>query len=176
MGGVDKGLQLLRGRPMAAWVAERLASQAATLLVSANRNGDVYAQFGRIVPDRIAGFVGPLAGIHAGLAACETPLLVSVPCDAPSLPLDLVARLHEGLEKADAAAAIACAGGRVQPVFALIKREALGSLAQFLASGGRSANAWFASLSAAVVDFPDADAFANINTREELDQASAPPA
>ena len=106
MGGRDKGLQPFRGRPMAAWAIERLAPQVDTLLVNANQNPASYAAFGYpVVPDRIAGFAGPLAGLHAGLSACETPLLVTAPCDSPFLPEDLVDPLHH--RSAVAAALIA---------------------------------------------------------------------
>src|SRR5512146_1640213 len=94
MGGVDKGLQLLRGRPMVAWAIERLAPQVEEILVNANQNTEAYAKFGhRVVPDSVGGFAGPLAGLHAGLHAAAQPLAVTVPCDSPFLPLDLVARL-----------------------------------------------------------------------------------
>jgi len=154
---------------MAAWVVERLEPQVGVVLINANQNADVYGRFGKaVIPDRVGGFAGPLAGLHAGLSACSTALLVSAPCDAPFLPLDLVERLHEGLERANAEVAVARADGRVQPVFALMRRRVLDSLGDYLAGGGRSVNGWFASLSVATVDFEDAGAFANINTREEL--------
>jgi molybdopterin-guanine dinucleotide biosynthesis protein A len=175
MGNVDKGLQLLRGKPLAAWVVERLEPQVGVLLINANQNADAYAHFGSgIVPDRIGGFAGPLAGLHAGLSTSSTALLASVPCDAPFLPLDLVERLHEGLESARAEVAVARAGGRLQPVFALMRRGVLGSLGDFVAAGGSSVSAWLASLPTATVDFADADAFANVNTREELDRLGSP--
>jgi molybdopterin-guanine dinucleotide biosynthesis protein A len=170
MGGVDKGLQMLNGKPMVAWVLERLEPQVGTVLINANQNPETYGRFGSaVIPDRIVGFAGPLAGLHAGLSACATALLVSAPCDSPFLPLDLVARLHDGLEGANAELAVARSGGRLQPVFALMRREVLDSLGDFLAGGGRKIEAWFASLAVATVDFADAAAFANINTRAELD-------
>jgi molybdopterin-guanine dinucleotide biosynthesis protein A len=175
MGGVDKGLELLRGKPLAERVVERLGPQVGVLLVNANQNIDAYAQFGRVVSDCIGGFAGPLAGLHAGLSACSTPLLASVPCDAPFLPLDLVERLHDGLERVQAEAAVARAGGRMQPVFALLRRDVLTSLGDFLAGGGSSVSAWLGSLATATVDFADADAFANVNTREELNRLGASP-
>lgn len=175
MGGSDKGLQLLRGRPMAAWVIERFAPQVGEVLINANRNADAYRAFGKtIVADRIEGFPGPLAGLHAGLTVCPTGLLASVPCDTPFLPADLVARLREDLERAGAEVAVARAAGRLQPVFALMKRSVLPKLDEFLAGGGRSAGAWFESQRIAQVEFADAQAFSNINTREELDALSAP--
>ena len=100
MGGVDKGLQPLKGRPMAAWAIERLAPQVDEILLNANQNLEAYARLGyRVVPDSLGGFAGPLAGLHAGLQAASQPLVVTVPCDSPFLPLDLVARLKEKLSQ-----------------------------------------------------------------------------
>ena len=174
MGGVDKGLQPLNGRPMVAWVLQRLIPQVGPVLINANQNPAAYGSLGyQVIPDRIGGFAGPLAGLHAGLSVCTTELLVSVPCDSPFLPHDLVARLHEGLAQEDAELAVARSGGQLQPVFALMRRGVLASLEGFLAGGGRKIDAWFAALPVAIVDFPDVGAFANINTREEL--AAVPP-
>ena len=176
MGSVDKGLLPLNGKPMVARVLERLAPQVGALLINANQNPEVYGRFGYdVIADRVGGFAGPLAGLHAGLTVCTTPLLVTAPCDSPFLPLDLVARLHDGLEKHEGAAlAVAYSDGRSQPVFALVRRETLPSLSAFLAGGGRKVDAWFASLVVARVDFADAQAFGNINTREELDALASP--
>lgn len=175
MGGVDKGLQEFKGRPMAAWVLERLTPQVDEMIINANQNTASYERFGHaVIGDHIAGYVGPLAGLHAGLGACATPLLVTSPCDSPFLPTDLVARLRAGLEAEQAMVAVARAGGRLQPVFALVRREACGSLERYLAEGGRKVEAWFATLHTAIVDFPDEAAFANINTREELATMSRP--
>jgi molybdopterin-guanine dinucleotide biosynthesis protein A len=80
---------------MVAHVIRRLLPQVDTLIVNANQNIERYGAFGHpVVPDAIGGFAGPLAGLHAGLNACTTPLLVTSPCDSPFLPLDLVARLR----------------------------------------------------------------------------------
>ena len=78
MGGVDKGLQLLHGRPMIAHVLARLAPQVDDIVINANQNLERYAAFGhRVVPDEIGGYAGPLAGLHAGLAAVSHPLAVT---------------------------------------------------------------------------------------------------
>jgi molybdopterin-guanine dinucleotide biosynthesis protein A len=171
MGGVDKGLQPLRGRPMAAWVIERLAPQVDEILVNANQNAEAYARFGyRVVPDSLGGFAGPLAGLHAGLQAASHPLAVTVPCDSPFLPFDLVSRLKEELRENDLA--VAKTGDQPHPVFALVRRAVLPHLEQFLARGGRKIDAWYATLAVAEVSFDDqADAFRNINTLEELKNA-----
>jgi molybdopterin-guanine dinucleotide biosynthesis protein A len=171
MGGVDKGLQLLRGKPMVAWVLERLAPQVSEILVNANQNLEAYARFGyRVVPDALGGFAGPLAGLHAGLAAASHPLAVTVPCDSPFLPLDLVVRLRSALGANDLA--VAKTGEQPHPVFSLVRRAVLGHLSEFLAGGGRKIDAWYASLKVVEVPFDDeAEAFRNINTREELKDA-----
>lgn len=169
MGGRDKGLQPFRGRPMAAWAIERLAPQVDALLINANQNLEAYAAFGHpVVPDRIAGFAGPLAGLHTGLLACETPLLVTAPCDSPFLPEDLVDKLRAALEAAGADLAVAKTGDQPHPVFSLVRREVLDGLTAFLESGGRKVDAWYAALKTVEVAFADERAFANINTLEEL--------
>ena len=171
MGGVDKGLQELRGRPMAAWVIERLAPQVAEIVINANQNLDAYAAFGhRVVPDQVGGFAGPLAGLHAGLAAVSQELAVTVPCDSPFLPLDLVARLRAALGAHDLA--VAKTGEQPHPVFSLVRRSVHAHLGAFLAGGGRKIDAWYASLKVVEVPFDDeAAAFRNINTLEELNSA-----
>jgi len=171
MGGVDKGLQLLRGRPMVAWVLERLAPQVSEIVINANQNLEAYGAFGyRVVPDEIGGFAGPLAGLHAGLAAAAHPLVVTVPCDSPFLPLDLIARLRGALGANDLA--VAKTGDQPHPVFSLVRRSVHNHLTRFLAGGGRKIDAWYASLKVVEVPFDDeADAFRNINTREELKDA-----
>src|SRR5687768_5282571 len=104
MGGVDKGLKLLRGKPMVEWVLERLAPQVGEIVINANQNIAQYARYGhRVVSDEISGFAGPLAGLHAGLKAAAHELIVTVPCDSPFLPVDLVFRLKNNLGKHDLA-------------------------------------------------------------------------
>jgi molybdopterin-guanine dinucleotide biosynthesis protein A len=171
MGGVDKGLQLLHGRPMIAHALARLAPQVDEIVINANQNHERYAAFGhRVVPDAIGGFAGPLAGLHAGLGAVSQPLAVTVPCDSPFLPTDLVARLHARLGANDLA--VAKTGDQPHPVFALVRRAVAGNLETFLKSGGRKIDAWYASLKVIEVLFDDeADAFRNINTLEELGRA-----
>lgn len=168
MGGVDKGLQLLGGRAMVAHVIERLAPQVDTILINANQNPDEYAKFGHpVVPDEVGGFAGPLAGLHAGLQAAQSTLVVTSPCDSPFLPQDLVARLRGALGGNDLA--VAMTGAQAHPVFALVRRSLAAHLGAYLSGGGRKIDAWYATLKVVEVSFDDeADAFRNINTREEL--------
>jgi molybdopterin-guanine dinucleotide biosynthesis protein A len=170
MGGVDKGLQPFRGKPMAAHAIERLAPQVDELLINANRNPEAYAAFGhRVIADEIEGFAGPLAGFERGLAHATGKLVVTVPCDSPFLPHDLVARLRAALESGGAQIAVAKTGDQAHPVFCLMRREVHESLRQFLSSGQRKIDRWYSQLAVVEVAFDDeADAFLNINTREEL--------
>lgn len=176
MGGIDKGLQELRGRPMVAWVVERLAPQVDEVLINANQNGERYAEFGhRVVPDQIPDFAGPLAGLHAALSAAAHPLVATAPCDSPFLPADLISRLFSALTATDADLAVARTFDQPHPVFCLCKREVLPHLTEFLESGGRKIDRWYATLKVVEVAFDDeAEAFENINTKEELGRFEKP--
>jgi molybdopterin-guanine dinucleotide biosynthesis protein A len=170
MGGVDKGLQPFRGRPLAQWAIERLAPQVDELLINANQNASAYARFGyRVVPDEVGGFAGPLAGLHAGLKGARGALVATVPCDSPFLPADLVARLRAALAERDVA--VAKTGAQPHPVFALVRRGVLPHLEAYLARGGRKIDDWYATLRVVEVAFDDAaDAFRNLNTLQELEE------
>ncbi len=170
----DKGLQPLAGRPIVSYVIERLAPQVAELIISANGHIGDYASLGQVAfkDTRVVGDTfgsGPLAGLYSGLQASRRELLVTVPCDAPSLPFDLVARLWAALDLAGAQIAVATTNERVQPVFALVRRSTLPHLTAYLKGDGRKAHAWYAGLNAVNVPFDDeADAFANLNTPEDF--------
>nr|WP_314543927.1 gephyrin-like molybdotransferase Glp [uncultured Massilia sp.] len=175
MGNVDKGLQPFGGSTMAAHVLARLAPQVAHAAINANRNLDDYAALGVPVwPDDTPGFAGPLAGLQAGLRRCGTAYLLTAPCDSPFLPSDLAARLAAGLEAAGADLAVAVTeenGQRqVHPVFALMKTSLEPVLSAYLDGGGRRMDGWYPQIKVAEVLFEDADAFRNINTRQELEQ------
>ncbi|MFH1044468.1 MAG: molybdenum cofactor guanylyltransferase MobA [Pseudomonadota bacterium] len=170
MGGVDKGLQIFRGKRLVDHVYERLAPQVGGIIVNANQNHDAYKTFGvRVVSDAIGNFAGPLAGLHAGLSVSRRPYLASAPCDSPFLPEDLVARLYAGLDGSGADVAVAKTGDQPHPVFCLARRSVLDHLTIFLNGGGRKIDAWYATLLVAEVAFDDeAGAFSNINTGDEL--------
>ena len=181
MGGIDKGLQNFRGLPLALQTLMRLQLQSEApqeVLINANRNLAAYESLGAAVwPDTLEGFAGPLAGFLTGLERCETPLLLTVPCDTPLFPLDLIERLHSALTAQDAELAMAAAREedgqvRAQPVFCLLKVELLESLVRFTQAGGRKIDAWTGQHRCAIVPFDrpqDApEAFFNANTLEEL--------
>ena len=178
MGGVDKGLQNHLGQPLALHALLRLGQQVGALMINANRNLGAYESLGVPVwPDALADYPGPLAGLLSGLEHCETPYLVTVPCDTPNFPVDLVARLARALvdeqaEIAMAATLEADAQGQPvlqrQPVFCLVSADLLESLVRYLHSGERKIDRWTAQHRCAVVVFEDASAFDNANTPEEL--------
>ncbi|UCV28198.1 molybdenum cofactor guanylyltransferase MobA [Ferribacterium limneticum] len=173
MGGVDKGLQLLDGRPLVRHVTERLAPQVDRLMINANRSQEQYAALAYpLIADVISGFAGPLAGLHAALTAAETPLVATVPCDSPYLPLDLIERLYAGLQSQGADIAIASAGGRIHPVFCLCRTALRDKLEGYLQSGGRKVALWCAEMRGIEVDFSDQpEAFSNFNTLADLQKS-----
>lgn len=172
--GEDKGLRAFAGQPLAAHAIARLAPQVGALAINANRNLEAWRSYGLpVIPDRLAGFAGPLAGLHAAMTWADTPWIATVPCDSPMLPVDLVARLAQAVAAADAQVAVARTGSRAHPVFALVQRALAADLERFLASGRRRIDAWYAPLRVAEVLFEDERAFVNINTPDDLRRLEA---
>ena len=182
MGGVDKGLQNFNGVPLALHTLMRLSPQVGEIMINANRNLSAYESFGTPVwPDAssLGEYAGPLAGFVTGLERCETPYLLTVPCDTPLFPADLVARMAEAMAREDADFAVAAAREedgqlRPQPVFCLMGVHMLESLARFTQTGGRKIDAWTAQHRTVIVPFDqpgdDLHAFSNANTLAELHQ------
>ena len=173
MGGVDKGLQNHLGMPLAMQALLRLQPQVGALMINANRNLAAYESMGVPVwPDALADYPGPLAGFLAGLERCETPYLVTVPCDTPNFPVDLVERLAAALVAEDAEIAMAATREdgqlQVQPVFCLMAATLMESLVAFTQGGQRKIDRWTGQHRCATVVFDDADAFFNANTLDEL--------
>jgi molybdenum cofactor guanylyltransferase len=170
MGGRDKGLLPLAGRPLAAHLVAALRPQVGELLINANRNQASYAALhNRVVSDSFGVFCGPLAGLLAALETAVTPYVVSVPCDSPLIPPDYVEILYAALQRERAELSVAWDGLRLQPVFLLLRRELTGSLRAFLEPGGRKIDAWFAGHRLARADFSAwPQMFRNVNTPEEL--------
>jgi len=187
MGGVDKGLQLYKGTALAKHAIEQLQPQVGHLLINANRNLDIYQAWSSpvstdVLMDGITDFAGPLAGFLIGLQHCTTPYLMTVPCDTPRFPLDLVSRLADALSQQDADIAMVSSPDeegvlRHQPVFCLMKRELVESLKDFTDAGGRKIGAWAAQHKLGRVNFnevyDDPKAFYNANTLEDLQQLSS---
>ncbi len=173
MGGVDKGLQNHDGVPLAMHALMRLSPQVGEIMINANRNLGAYESMGVPVwPDSLSDYAGPLAGFLTGLERCETPYLVTVPCDSPLFPSDLVTRLARAMVEHGAEVAMAATledgAMQVQPVFCLMRSDVLESLVRFTQSGQRKIDKWTATLHCVEVAFDDAQAFVNVNTPDEL--------
>ncbi|MGM9489942.1 molybdenum cofactor guanylyltransferase MobA [Ideonella sp. YS5] len=174
MGGVDKGLQNHQGTPLALHALLRLAPQVGATMVNANRNLGAYESMGSPVwPDALPEYPGPLAGFLAGLEHCDTPWLVTVPCDTPNFPTDLVDRLATAAAQQEADIAIAATREpdgslQYQPVFCLMRASLLESLVRATTIGERKIDRWARQHRCAEVVFEDADAFFNANTLAEL--------
>ena len=173
MGGQDKGLLPLAGKPLIEHALERLRPQVHSIVVSANRSQSDYQRYGYpVLSDDYGAFAGPLAGILTALRTITEPWLVVVPCDSPQLPDDLVSRLHQKAAIEQAEVAVAHDGNRLQSVVALIRATLAPSLAAFLNQGGRKVELWYSEQRWTAVDFSDCPhAFSNINTPDDLTAA-----
>jgi molybdopterin-guanine dinucleotide biosynthesis protein A len=169
MGGIDKGLILINGRPMVEHVIAALRAEIDSLLINANRNLEQYAAFGYpVVPDIMDGYLGPLAGMASGMRACATRYIVTAPCDSPLVANNLVRRLYEALTREGADISVAHDGERAHPVFALMRRDLLPNLLDYLNAGERKIDRWYAQHRLAVAYFRDApEAFLNVNSPQE---------
>lgn len=169
MGGIDKGLILLNGKPMVEHVIAALRAEIGNLLINANRNLEQYAAFGYpVVPDIMDGYLGPLAGMASGMRACATRYIVTAPCDSPLVANNLVRRLYETLAREGADISVAHDGERMHPVFALMRRDLLPDLLEYLNAGERKIDRWYARHRLAVAYFRDApECFRNVNSPQE---------
>ena len=172
MGGVDKGLVDLNGRPLIEHVIAAIAGQVDALVINANRNLERYQAFGYpVISDSMSDYQGPLAGFLAAMSAVTTDDIVSVPCDGPLLCDDFVMRLLHAREREQADIAVAHDGRRMQPVHALIPVRLRDSLQRYLDAGDRKIDLWYARHRVALADFSDIPStFVNVNTPEERDR------
>jgi molybdopterin-guanine dinucleotide biosynthesis protein A len=172
LGGMDKGLIELQGRPLLGYVLDALQPQVDRILVNANRNLERYRAFGcPVAADIVDGCCGPLAGIATGMQIARTPLLLVVPCDSPFLPGRLVEVLYRRMQEATADICAAHDGSRLQQVYALLRRDLLTDLLAYLEEGGRRVDDWYRRHRLAVADFSaTAEAFLNLNTPQDREQ------
>lgn len=180
MGGGDKCLRPLAGKPILAHIIERARPQVATLILNANGDGTRFASFGLpVVPDVVEGFAGPLAGILTGLEWARRSVprcrwVASFASDAPFLPRDLVARMLRAVADQGADLACAASGGQAHPVFGLWRVALADDLRRALTIEGiHKVDQWTARHRLAEVEFATApfDPFFNANRPEDLDAA-----
>ncbi len=174
MGGIDKGLISFHGQALIESAIQALKNQVGQILINANRNITKYSTYGYpVIVDEAPDFSGPLAGFYAGLKTCKTPYLVTSPCDSPLMPPDLCAKLAEEMEGGNYQLVYASTqevNGKIwaQPVFCLMRSDVESSLKGFLSKGDLKIDNWFKELRTSTVIFKNTEAFANVNTPEEL--------
>ncbi len=172
MGDGDKGIKPLQEKMMIAHVADRIAPQSASIIINANNAPDEYRTLGYpLIGDSIPGHLGPLAGVLSVLESCEEALVITLPCDTPLIPLDLVERMQAMLFQSDSDLCTVEVDGHLHPIFMLVKRQLAPSIRTFLEAGERKVGFWLRQQNYCVVDFSDqAAAFSNINTPEEFER------
>ena len=178
MGGEDKGLMQFQGRPLIEHVIERIAPQVGKILINANRNVASYKTYGYpVISDFYDGYQGPLAGMEAAMRHASAPLLLTVPCDSPLLPDDLVERLYADMQKASAELTVVDTG-KLQPVFCLMQTRLHDSLKAFIDEGGRKIDRWHEKIKVARANFENTpESFVNVNSPEqikEIEQSLSP--
>jgi molybdenum cofactor guanylyltransferase len=180
MGGGDKPMASLGGRPLLAHVIDRLAPQCDALLLNANGDPARFAAFGLpVIADSVADFPGPLAGILAALdwTAAHRPdvaWVLSAATDCPFLPHDLVARLQQARIAANASVALAASGGRSHPVIGIWSVALRDALRHALVVDDiRKVGFWAARHTPAIVEWPTTpfDPFFNANTPDDIARA-----
>ena len=174
MGGIDKGLVELNGRPLIEYVISNIAPQLNNnIIISANRNLNRYQTYGYLViVDQLSGS-GPLAGILQALQQCKTEWLLTVPCDTPGLPDDLVAKLLATVNQTEACLVTAHDGKRLQPLCSMIRSDMAAPLQHYLEAGNRKVALWLEQQKFITVDFSDnPQAFENINNLKQLEQCT----
>lgn len=171
LGGLDKGLQLFDGKPLLTYMLQSLAPACSSILISANRNIEIYRQYGYpVIPDAADGFAGPLAGLLVTLPLAGCDYAIVVPCDMPRLTPDILQCLLLGLRQSSVDAVVAADPQRIHySVVACRVAPALLALQQAWAAGERSLRAWQCRLSGQVLYFSELDAFINCNFPETLD-------
>ncbi|MFV1972787.1 MAG: molybdenum cofactor guanylyltransferase MobA [Thiohalobacterales bacterium] len=169
MGGTDKGLIELQGRPLLDYIIDALQPQVGEILVNANRNLERYRAFGYpVIEDLLDDYCGPLVGMATGMQATDRPWLLTIPCDSPLVPAHLAATLYQSLVEEQAELSVAHDGERMQPVFALLDCRLLPDLLVYLNDGGRKIDSWYARHRTALADFSATpEMFLNLNTPED---------
>ena len=171
LGGVDKGLVKLNNLTLVQHVINQIQPQVSQIMISANRNLDVYKGYGfPVYEDEINDYAGPLAGILKALQQCKSEWLLTVPADSPFVPNNLVERLSENMQ--DNKIVIPHDGKYLQSTFSLIHKSLESDLKKFLQQGERKARLWMQQQAHTIVDFSNqTDAFININTEDDLKKA-----
>ena len=168
----DKAFLSYKNTTLVEHAIEQLREQTSSIKVSANRHLEFYKERNiDYIEDKIEGYAGPLAGVHAALADSNQPWLACIACDTPCFPNDYVARLSKAAAKNDSLIAVARSQDRLQNISMLIHQSLFDSLDKYLNAGERKVQLWLETLKPSIVDFNEpSHAFFNVNTPEQLQQ------
>ncbi len=170
-GNNDKGLQKMSGRLFVEWMIDRVSPMVDEILISANRHADRYTKLGHeAFKDEYPDFLGPLAGLHAAMGKAKHDWILTVPCDSPLFPQEMVERFIEELRKEDAWIAVAKSGPRLYPVFMMCPKQLRDDLGSYLDKGGRKIETWYEQHKHVIIDFDQDKAFTNINEPSTIRQ------
>ena len=169
MDGEDKGLIVFRELPLIAHVVNVVESKVSQILISANRNFDEYANFGKVISDDLEGYQGPLAGISKALKVCSTPYLLVFPCDSPLIDAALIDSLIEKMEVTKADICVAHDGSIMHATFALMQTKLEKNIEEFLEEGGRKMAFWYRQQNLERIDVSShLEVLTNINRPEDF--------
>ena len=169
MDGEDKGLIVFRELPLIAHVVNITKPKVIQILISANRNFEEYANFGKVISDDLEGYQGPLAGISKALKVCSTPYLLVLPCDSPLIDAALIDSLIEKMEVSKVDICVAHDGSIMHATFALMQTKLEKSLEEFLGEGGRKMALWYRQQSLERIDVSShLEVLTNINQPEDF--------
>jgi len=171
MDGKDKGLIMLKGKPMIKYVIDKLKPQVDSVIISANRHLDIYRQMGfNVYADEYSDYRGPLAGMCQGLIKTNSDYLLTVPCDGPLLPADLAVRLSSAAQLHQTRAVMVFDGQYNQPTYNLIHRDLIPSMQHALVNNEHKLGKWLMDNGACRVDFSaQKAAFTNLNTPRDVE-------
>ena len=169
MNGEDKGLIVFRELPLITHVVNVTKPKVSQILISANRNFEEYANFGKVISDDLEGYQGPLAGISKALKVCSTPYLLVLPCDSPLIDEALIDSLIEKMEISKVDICVAHDGSIMHATFALMQTKLEKSLEEFLEEGGRKMALWYRQQSLERIDVSShLEVLTNINRPEDF--------
>jgi len=169
MDGEDKGLIVFRELPLISHVINITKPKVSQILISANRNFEEYANFGKVISDDLEGYQGPLAGISKALKVCSTPYLLVLPCDSPLIDTALIDSLIEKMEISNVDICVAHDGSIMHATFALMQTKLEKSLEEFLGEGGRKMALWYRQQSLERIDVSShLEVLTNINRPEDF--------
>lgn len=170
MGGQDKGLIEYQGRPLIQHITDAIRVQNEKIVINANRNAQEYEQFGYpVIPDGLSGFQGPLSGFLSAMESVDSEYILTLPCDGPIVYASYVTQMAQHMNESTCDIVVAADEERMQPVYALIPVRLADDLRDFLNSGERKIDSWYARHQTQLQVFPaESGFFTNINTPEEL--------